>query len=159
MADEVSANALQDDSKAEQNSQQDVVAAAETSGEATAAVLAPEAAAAAVVEGAGGQEPSATSSPPAQEVTSTASTPTLKRGSNTVANKIAAFSSGVAPVKAGMDTSAEDDILVEEVLHKLEAASRVSISWLAVQVALNCSMPACKGVLQTAALCSRLTQQ
>jgi len=48
-----------------------------------------------------------------------------KKGSNTVANKIAAFSSGVAPVKAGMDTSTEDEILVEEVLHKLEAASRM----------------------------------
>lgn len=48
-------------------------------------------------------------------------------GSN-IANKIAAFASGVAPVKKGISDASEDSITVEDVLHKLEAVSRVRIA-------------------------------
>jgi hypothetical protein len=46
--------------------------------------------------------------------------------SSSLANKIAAFASGVAPVKKGIKNASEDGITVEEVLHKLESAARVS---------------------------------
>jgi hypothetical protein len=46
--------------------------------------------------------------------------------SSSLANKIAAFASGVAPVKKGITNASEDGITVEEVLHKLESAARVS---------------------------------
>lgn len=46
--------------------------------------------------------------------------------SSSLANKIAAFASGVAPVKQGITNASEDAITVEDVLHKLESASRVS---------------------------------
>lgn len=44
---------------------------------------------------------------------------------SSVATKIAAFASGVAYVKGGIKDASEDAILVEDVLHKFEAASRV----------------------------------
>ena len=135
-------DAMQEEVKTEDKIQQDEQIAAVAEGElagaggeaaAAAAATAETTSAATVAAGDvasadtdGSQEPSAASPPQALEGSSSAPTPMLKKGSNTVANKIAAFSSGVAPVKAGMDTSAEDEILVEEVLHKLEAASRVS---------------------------------
>jgi len=46
-------------------------------------------------------------------------------GGSSIANKIAAFASGVAPVRKGLANTDEDSITVEEVLHKLEGASRV----------------------------------
>lgn len=48
--------------------------------------------------------------------------------SSSLATKIAAFASGVAPVKKGITNASEDAITVEEVLHKLESAARVSHS-------------------------------
>eukprot|EP00775_Hariotina_reticulata_P006575 gene6575-6803_t len=45
-------------------------------------------------------------------------------GGSSIANKIAAFASGVAPVRKGLANTDEDSITVEEVLHKLEGASR-----------------------------------
>lgn len=51
--------------------------------------------------------------------------------SSNIANKIAAFASGVAPVKKGIADASEDAITVEDVLHKLEAASRVSLLYSA----------------------------
>ena len=45
---------------------------------------------------------------------------------SSLANKIAAFASGVAPVKKGISDESEDSITVEDVLHKLESATRVS---------------------------------
>jgi hypothetical protein len=72
----------------------------------------------------------------ARSSSSTASEPSedevgrQKRHSNpsnsSLANKIAAFASGVAPVKKGITNASEDAITVEEVLHKLESAARVS---------------------------------
>lgn len=47
-------------------------------------------------------------------------------GASSLASKIAAFSNGVAPVKSGMVADPEEDeLLIEEVMHKLEAAARV----------------------------------
>ncbi|WIA41226.1 hypothetical protein OEZ86_004839 [Tetradesmus obliquus] len=46
--------------------------------------------------------------------------------SSSLANKIAAFASGVAPVKKGITNASEDAITVEEVLHKLESAARAA---------------------------------
>lgn len=51
-----------------------------------------------------------------------------------MANKIAAFASGVAPVKKGITNASEDAITVEEVLHKLESAARVSQQRLCMPV-------------------------
>jgi hypothetical protein len=52
-------------------------------------------------------------------------------GASSLASKIAAFSNGVAPVKSGMMADPdEDELLIEEVMHKLEAAARVR--WLIV---------------------------
>jgi hypothetical protein len=44
-----------------------------------------------------------------------------------MASKIAAFASGVAPVRRGLADADEDAIPVEEVLHKLETAGRVRV--------------------------------
>lgn len=49
----------------------------------------------------------------------------MHRQSSNLANKIAAFSSGVAPLRKGIPNVDEDAITVEEVLHKLETAGRV----------------------------------
>jgi hypothetical protein len=47
-------------------------------------------------------------------------------GASSLASKIAAFSNGVAPVKSGLAPDPDDDeLLIEEVMHKLEAAARV----------------------------------
>lgn len=51
--------------------------------------------------------------------------PPVARQSSNLANKIAAFSSGVAPVRKGITNANEDAITVEDVLHKLETSGRV----------------------------------
>jgi hypothetical protein len=57
---------------------------------------------------------------------SEAGLPPIHRQSSNLANRIAAYSSGVAPVRKGITNADEDSITVEEVLHKLETAGRVS---------------------------------
>lgn len=56
---------------------------------------------------------------------SEAGLPPLGRQSSNLANRIAAYASGVAPVRRGITNADEDSITVEDVLHKLETAGRV----------------------------------
>jgi hypothetical protein len=56
---------------------------------------------------------------------SEAGLPPLGRQSSNLANRIAAYASGVAPVRRGITNADEDSINVEDVLHKLETAGRV----------------------------------
>lgn len=75
---------------------------------------------------------------PVPSTSSASASPTSSRTSSmnkqnplrsSIANKIAAFSSGVAPVHAGHEAGAhEDQPSVEELLHKLEAAGRVGMT-------------------------------
>lgn len=123
--------AMQEEIKAEKKDHHDGNVAAADGGASTAGEAAQVAGEVAAFGEADGSQEHAASSTPATALESSGSlttTTSIFRRSNTVAHKIAAFSSGVAPVKAGMDTSGEDEILVEEVLHKLEAASVVSMA-------------------------------
>jgi hypothetical protein len=73
---------------------------------------------------------------------SEAGLPPIHRQSSNLANRIAAFSSGVAPVRRGITNADEDSITVEEVLHKLETAGRVSRPHAALhmlQISHSCS--------------------
>lgn len=72
-----------------------------------------------------GSRPPSSSNGKVSAAGSEAGLPPLHRQSSNLANRIAAFSSGVAPVRKGITNTDEDDITVEEVLHKLETAGRV----------------------------------
>lgn len=79
---------------------------------------------------------------------SEAGLPPIHRQSSNLANRIAAYASGVAPVRKGITNTDEDDTTVEDVLHKLETAGRVcgwpeQLQQLPMQA---CVCSACQGV-------------
>jgi hypothetical protein len=80
-----------------------------------------------------GSRPPSSSNGKASAGGSEAGLPPIHRQSSNLANRIAAYASGVAPVRKGITNTDEDDTTVEDVLHKLETAGRVCGWWEQLQ--------------------------
>lgn len=109
-----------DHAEAEASPQHHLASTSETVPPRIAAASSPDA-----VRGGFGSRAASSNNGKASAAGSEAGLPPLHRQSSNLANRIAAFSSGVAPVRQGITNADEDAITEEEVLHKLETAGRV----------------------------------